>query len=109
MDRNGQKDETQKIIDELQAHIEDQKERLAEKDATIADLRRLIDELLSLKANLEETLAEFRRQLFGTRSEKTGSKSTDETVPEKGDGSETDSGTVNVKSHARKRKAKSKR
>ena len=109
MDRNGQKDETQKIIDELQAHIEDQKERLAEKDATIADLRRLIDELLSLKANLEETLAEFRRQLFGTRSEKTGSKSTDETVPEKGDGSETGSGTVNVKPHVRKRKAKSKR
>ena len=35
----------------------------------IQDLRETISELRSLKANLEETLEELRRQLFGTKSE----------------------------------------
>lgn len=58
-------------IELLKLYIQSQNERLAEKDAAIADLRRLVEELQTLKANLEETLNEFRRQLFGIRSEKT--------------------------------------
>lgn len=38
---------------------------------TIEDLRMVIDELRSIKANPEETLEEFKRQIFGVRSEKT--------------------------------------
>lgn len=99
----------QTIIEQQQAYIKIQDERMAEKDATIEDLRRLVDELQSLKANLEETLEEFRRQFFGVRSEKTKSKSADETVSDGNDDPGTDSKTVTVKSHERKRKAKSKR
>lgn len=58
-------------IELLKLYIQSQNEWLAEKDAAIADLRRLVEELQTLKANLEETLNEFRRQLFGIRSEKT--------------------------------------
>lgn len=50
--------------------IEQQKELLSQKDATIADLQKIVDELKLLKAGLEETLEQFRRQLFGVKSEK---------------------------------------
>lgn len=60
----------QMVIEQQKSYIQMQEERLAEKDATIADLRALVGELQSLKANLEETLEEFRRQFFGVRSEK---------------------------------------
>ena len=99
----------QTVIEQQQAYIKAQDERIAEKDATIKDLRRLVDELQSLKANLEETLEEFRRQFFGVRSEKTKSKSADGTVSDGNDDLETGSETVTVKSHGRRRKAKSKR
>ena len=55
----------------MQTIIDQQEKRIQEKDAVIADLRKLVDELQSLKANLEETLKEFQRQFFGVRSEKT--------------------------------------
>lgn len=61
----------QMVIEQQKSYIQMQEERMAEKDATIADLRALVGELQSLKANLEETLEEFRRQFFGVRSEKT--------------------------------------
>jgi len=61
----------QMVIEQQKSYIQMQKEWIAEKDATIADLRALVGELQSLKANLEETLEEFRRQFFGVRSEKT--------------------------------------
>ena len=54
----------QAMLEQQNAYIELQDKRIAEKDAAIADLRKLVDELQSLKANLEETLAEFRRQFF---------------------------------------------
>ena len=56
----------QAMLEQQNAYIELQNKRIAEKDAAIADLRKLVDELQSLKANLEETLAEFRRQFLGS-------------------------------------------
>ena len=64
----------QAMMEQQNAYIELQDKRIAEKDAAIADLRKLVDELQSLKANLEETLAEFRRQFFGISSEKTAER-----------------------------------
>lgn len=88
-------------IELLKLYIQSQNERLAEKDAAIADLRRLVEELQTLKANLEETLNEFRRQFFGIRSEKTRKDIPPETqpAPQK----------VEVKAHTRERKPKAKR
>ena len=67
----------QAMLEQQNAYIELQDKRIAEKDAAIADLRKLVDELQSLKANLEETLAEFRRQFFGISSEKTAERKKD--------------------------------
>lgn len=53
--------------------IETQASRIKEQEQTISELREMVRELQSLKANLEEILEEFRRQLFGTKSEKTTS------------------------------------
>ena len=62
-----------KQINEMQAS------RIEEQEKTIEHLRMVIDELHSIKANLEETLEEFKRQIFGIRSEKTSaSKATEE-------------------------------
>ena len=49
----------------LKTIIETQASRIREQEATIKELREMVDELRSLKANLEETLNEFRRQFFG--------------------------------------------
>jgi chromosome segregation ATPase len=73
MDSTEQVKLLQTIIEQQKAYIQIQEERMAEKDATIAELRQLVDELQSLKANLEETLNEFRRQFFGVSSEKVSS------------------------------------
>lgn len=72
--------------------------RIQEKDAVIADLRKLVDELQSLKANLEETLKEFQRQFFGVRSEKT--KAPDKKQEQQNATAEP-AKTVEVKSHTR--------
>lgn len=74
MDPEGLREQNQllqEMLEQQKAYIEMQEERIAEKDAAIADLRRLVDELQSLKADLLETLAELRRQFFGAASEKT--------------------------------------
>lgn len=55
----------------LKMVIETQASRIADQEATIKELRSMVDELRLLKVNLEETLEEFRRQFFGVRSEKT--------------------------------------
>lgn len=50
--------------------IETQASRISEQEALISELRDTITELRSLKANLEETISEFRRQLFGSEAKK---------------------------------------
>ena len=81
----------------LKMVIETQAARLHEQEATIQELRQMVDELRSLKANLEETLEELRRQIFGIKSEKT---SHDEGPSSEG------KKTVTVKEHTRERKPK---
>ena len=83
----------------LKMVIETQASRIAEQEATIKELRIMVDELRSLKANLEETLEEFRRQFFGIRSEKTSSKKKDDAEKK----------TVQVKSYTAQRKKKATR
>ena len=98
----------EKQIDYLNNIIREQSARINEQAATIEELRALVDELRSLKANLEETLEEMRRQLFGTKSEKTSvkDKTDDELTNE-----DTDEKTVSikVKEHTRTRKPKTTR
>ena len=106
MDKDDQIRMMQEIIEQQKQNTRLMEERLAEKDETIAELRKLITELQSMKANLEETLEEFRRQLFGVRSEKTKRKK------DSGDEGKEDlegTGTVQVKAHERKRKPKASR
>lgn len=83
----------------LKMVIETQASRIAEQEATIKELQSMVDELRSLKANLEETLEEFRRQFFGIRSEKISSKKEDEGEKK----------TVQVKSYTAQRKKKATR
>ena len=83
----------------LKMVIETQASRIKEQEETIKELRNMVDELRSLKANLEETLEEFRRQFFGVKSEKTTSKT----------GSKEETKTVPVKAHTRQRKPKATR
>lgn len=90
------------VIEQQKALIQAQEARLAEKDAAIADLKKLVDELQSLKANLEETLEELRRQFFGTRSEK-------KTVSKEDKASDENARKIEVKSHTRERRSKTKR
>ena len=47
----------QEMLEQQKAYIEMQEKRIAEKDAAIADLRRLVDGLQPLKANLLKPLA----------------------------------------------------
>ena len=96
------------------------KERLNEKDETIATLQATIKNLeatvkmlqenaVDLKAtiaNLTETLNEFKRKFFGISSEKSKKKQTDEPVCE--EASKQESG-IPVKEHTRTRKKKAKR
>ena len=81
----------------LKMVIETQASRIADQEATIKELRSMVDELRLLKANLEETLEEFRRQFFGVRSEKTSASKKEEAEKK----------TVQVKGYtaARKKKA----
>lgn len=83
----------------LKMIIETQASRIAEQEATIQELRDMVEELRSLRANLEETLEEFRRQFFGVRSEKTSASPKEE--PEKK--------TVQVKGYTVTRKKKATR
>ena len=98
------------IIEQQKAQIQLQETRIQEKDETIKELRALVDELRSLKANLEETINEFRRSICGVSSEKTRTKrlkpQEDETTQQS---SSEETTKVTVKSHTRERKSKSKR
>lgn len=105
MDSEQQIKLQQEIIEHLKAYIQAQETRMAEKDATIAGLRKLVDELQSLKANLEETLYELRRQFFGVRSEKTPSPDKDKAEKKP----QAEPQTIQVRSHTRQRKPKAKR
>ena len=83
----------------LKMVIETQASRIKEQEETIKELRLMVDELRSLKANLEETLEEFKRQVFGVKSEKTSSEPA----------SKEETKTVPVKAHSRQRKPKATR
>ena len=88
----------------LKMVIETQASRIKEQEETIRELRIMVDELRSLKANLEETLEEFRRQFFGVSSEKTSAKA------KLNDESEScESKIIPVISHTRVRKPKATR
>lgn len=91
-------------IEQLKQHIQSQDARILEQEQTIAQLRALVDELRLLKAGMEETLEEFKRQLFGTKSEKT------KTAPDNaGDEPEHPSEKITVKEHTRTKKNKATR
>lgn len=49
--------------------LETQASRIVEQEEIIKELRAMVDELRSLKANLEESLEEFPRQFFGVRKQ----------------------------------------
>lgn len=93
------------IIEQQKAQIQLQETRIQEKDETIKELRALVDELRSLKANLEETINEFRRSIYGVSSEKTRTKRLEPSQQSPSEGTT----KVTVKSHTRERKSKSKR
>ena len=86
----------------LQMVIETQASRIKDQEETIKELRSMVNELRSLKANLEETLEEFRRQFFGVKSEKSSTPKQEEPVIEKKE-------SIKVKSHTRERKPKATR
>lgn len=85
----------------LQMVIETQASRIKDQEETIKELRSMVNELRSLKANLEETLEEFRRQFFGVKSEKSSASKQEKPVIEKK--------SIKVKSHTRERKPKATR
>lgn len=90
-------------IELLKKIIEMQASRIEEQEATIKELRAVVDELRSVKANLEETLEEFKRQFFGVSSEKTSARKNKEaSSPE-------ETKKVTVKAHTRERKPKATR
>ena len=86
----------------LQMVIDTQASRIKDQEETIKELRIMVEELRSLKTNLEETLEEFRRQFFGVKSEKTS-------VPQLKESMDADKKSVKVKSHTRERKPKATR
>ena len=92
---------TSEEITHLKTIIDMQASRIKEQEETIHELREMVAELRSLKANLEETIEEFRRQFFGVKSEKTSSESKDD--------SQTEKKSVTVKEHKRERKPKATR
>ena len=61
-------------LDQTQELIQMLKERLNEKDETIATLQATIETLQITIANLTETLDEFKRKFFGISSEKSKKK-----------------------------------
>jgi transposase len=109
MDHTEQIRLLQTVIEQQKAYIQMQEERMAEKDATIAELRQLVNELQSLKANLEETLNEFRRQFFGVSSEKVPSSTKGSGNPEREESPAGEPEKIKVKGYTRERKSKSKR
>ena len=92
------------MVEQQKMQIQSQDARILEQEQTIAQLRALVDELRLLKSGLEETLEEFKRQLFGTKSEKT------KTSPAScGDEPENPPAKTTVKEHTRTKKKKATR
>lgn len=91
----------EEMVEQMKAHILSQDARILEQEQTIADLRSLVDDLRLLKAGLEETLEEFRRQLFGAKSEKTKTSQADAAVETEYPASKT---TVKEYTRAKKKK-----
>lgn len=92
------------MVEQQKMQIQSQDARILEQEQTIAQLRALVDELRLLKSGLEETLEEFKRQLFGTKSEKT------KTPPASaGDEPENPAAKITVKEHTRTNKKKATR
>lgn len=92
------------MVEQQKIHIQSQDARILEQEQTIAELRTLVDELRLLKAGLEETLEEFKRHLFGTKSEKT------KTTPDSAvDETENPPVKTTVKEHTRTKKKKARR
>lgn len=85
------------LIEVLTKLNKQQEARIEEQDKTIRELRGMI-------ANLQETLEEFKRKLFGVSSEKTGEDPAGDPGDKVQAGEETE---VFVKEHTRKRKPKS--
>ena len=96
------------------------RERLIEEQSqTISNLNAVINELRQVKADLEETVREFQRHLFGTSSEKTNRSSEgndsnplDDDAPDdatEGDDNRKQLHTYTVKEHTATRKPKSSR
>ncbi len=89
------------MIEQMKLHIQSQDARILEQEQTIAQLQALVDEMSFLKAGLEETLEELKRQLFGTKSEKT------KTAPADAAGeTENPAPKTKVKEHTRTKKKK---
>lgn len=89
----------------LKMIVETQASRIKDQEETIKELRIMVDELRSLKVNLEETLEEFRRQFFGVKSEKTSATKQAAIDPNANKKME----SIKVKSHVRERKPKATR
>lgn len=98
-------EEQNKLLNRI---IEQQSARISEQDTTIKELRILAAELRSLKVNLEETLSEFSRQLFGTKSEKQQPKVAEPAAVEN-ESDDTAEPETTVTEHVRSRKKKASR
>lgn len=92
------------MVEQQKQHIQSQDARIMEQEQTIAELRSLVDELRLLKAGMEETLEEFKRQLFGIKSEK--SKAAPAAA---GDEPDVSPAETTVKGHTRTKKKKATR
>lgn len=89
------------MVEQQKQHIQSQDERILEQEQTIVELRSLVDDLRLLKAGMEKTLEEFKRQLFGTKSEKTK-------TPQAGAAARTEypASKTTIKEHTRAKKKK---
>ena len=87
----------QKTNIELEQRLKEKDDTIADLRDTVTDLRATITDLRATIANLTETLDEFKRKIFGKKSEKTK-----ENKPE----AEETSSVSSVKEHIRTRKKK---
>ena len=97
-------DDSQKLIQALEKLHEQQEKQIREQESRIREQEETIRELRTMIANLQETLDEFKRKLFGTSSEKIKAKASD---PDQETVMIGEDQTVTVKEHTRTRKPKS--
>ena len=88
------------IIELLQAVNKTQSAQIDEQTKTIKDLRELVVQLRVIIANLEETVREFQRKLFGSSSEVLPSE--EEETEEDADSENLEKKEATVTSHRRK-------